>query len=161
MLRVLPTAVITARMLVRHCSLLQHKKLTNTKEKNKRKREPSPESSSSDSENSSSSEESVEKCNSTKSHRFQITSKSESHQWELPGEMVDYVNQSLIWALYSRKWCRRKSSGTTACPWECQRHQKIGRFCKVHNGAERTISKPRHNHGKITTENFRCSVAPF
>ena len=62
------------------------------KRKNKRKREPSPESSSSDSRNSSSSEESVEEGNSTKSHRFQIISKSESHKWELPGEMADYVN---------------------------------------------------------------------
>ena len=62
------------------------------KRKNKSKREPSPESSSSDSGNFSSSEESVEECNSTKSHKFQIISKSESHKWELPGEMADYVN---------------------------------------------------------------------
>ena len=100
MLRVLPTAAITAKMLVtaimmitRPCSLLQHKKLTNIKrEKNKRKRETSPESSSSDSGNSSSSEDSVEVGNPTKSHRFQIISKSESQKWELPGEMVDFVN---------------------------------------------------------------------
>ena len=62
------------------------------KRKNKRKRETSPESSSSDSGNSSSSEDSVEEDNSTKSRRFQIISKSESHKWELPGEMEDYVN---------------------------------------------------------------------
>ena len=94
MLRVLPTPAITARMMIiRPCSLLQHKKLTNTKRKiNKRKTEPSPESSSSDSGNSSSSEQSVKENNSTKSHRFQIISKSESHKWELPGEIADYVN---------------------------------------------------------------------
>ena len=62
------------------------------KRKNKRKREPSPESSSSDSGNSSSSEESVEEVNSTESHKFQMISKSESHKWELPGEMADDVN---------------------------------------------------------------------
>ena len=94
MLRVLSAAAITARMMIiRPCSLLHHKKLTNTKrEKNKRKRELSPESSSSDSGNSSSSEESLEEGNSTKSHGFQIISKSESHKWELPGEMADYIN---------------------------------------------------------------------
>ena len=99
MLRILPTVAITARMLVtarimiiKPCSLLQHRKLANKKKRNKRKREPSPESCSSDSGNSSSSQESVEAGNSTKSHRFQIISKAESHKWELPGEMVDYVN---------------------------------------------------------------------
>ena len=94
MLRVLSAAAITTRMMIiRPCSLLHHKKLTNTKrEKNKRKRELSPESSSSDSGNSSSSEESLEEGNSTKSHGFQIISKSESHKWELPGEMADYIN---------------------------------------------------------------------
>ena len=61
------------------------------KSKNKRKIETSPESLSSDSENSSSSEDSVEESNSTKSHRFQRISKSESHKWELLGEMPDYV----------------------------------------------------------------------
>ena len=60
--------------------------------KNKRKREPSPESSSSISRNSFFSGESVEEGNSTKSQRFQIISKAESHKWELPGEMPDYVN---------------------------------------------------------------------
>ena len=40
---------------------------------------------------------------------------------------------------------------------EVQGRQKIGRFCKVHYGAERTSSKPGRNHGKIPTENFRCS----
>ena len=93
MLRVLPAAAITARMMIiRPCSLLQHKKLTNTHKKKKRKRELSPESSSSNPGNSSSSEESVEEGNSTKSHRFQIISKSESYKWELPGEIADYVN---------------------------------------------------------------------
>ena len=67
------------------------------KRKNKRKTEQSPESSSSDSENSSSSEESFEEGNSTKSHRFQIISKSESHKLELPGEMADYVNHQFEW----------------------------------------------------------------
>ena len=58
----------------------------------KRKNESSPESPSSDSGNSSSSEESVEEDNSPKSYRFQIISKSESHKWELLGEMADYAN---------------------------------------------------------------------
>ena len=62
------------------------------KRKDKRKRETSPESSSLDSKKSSSSEDSVEECNSTKSHRFQIIAKSESHKRELPGEMADYFN---------------------------------------------------------------------
>ena len=62
------------------------------KRENKRKKEPSPESSSSDSGNSSSSVESVEEGNSTKSHRSQIISKSESQKWELPGEIADYVS---------------------------------------------------------------------
>ena len=65
------------------------------KRKNKRKREPSPESSSTDSGNSSSSEQSVEEGNSTKSHRFQIISKTEIHKWELPAEMADYVNHQI------------------------------------------------------------------
>ena len=47
---------------------------------------------SSDSGNSSTSEESVKEGNSTKSHRFQIISKAESHKRELPDEMTDYVN---------------------------------------------------------------------
>ena len=62
------------------------------KRKNKKTRKPSPETSSSDSGNSSSSEESVVEGNSTKSPRFQIIFKAESHKWELPGEMADYVN---------------------------------------------------------------------
>ena len=62
------------------------------KRKSKRKRELSPESSSSDSRNSSFSEESAKEGNSTKSHRFQIISKSQNHKWELPGEIADYVN---------------------------------------------------------------------
>ena len=65
----------------------QHKKRNN-----ERKRETSSETPSSDSENYSSSEDSVEEGNSTKSHRFQINSKSESHKWELSGEIADYVN---------------------------------------------------------------------
>ena len=65
----------------------RHKKI-----KNKRKRRTSPESLSSDLENSSSSQDPVEKGISTKSHRFQIISKSKSHKKELPGEMTYYVN---------------------------------------------------------------------
>ena len=34
----------------------------------------------------------MEEGNSTKSQRFQIISKAESHKWELPGEMPDYIN---------------------------------------------------------------------
>ena len=61
----------------------------------------------------------------------------------------------LVWVHYSRKRCRRESSHTTYRPWECQGCQKTGRFYQVHYGAERTSVKPRSNHGKIPTENFR------
>ena len=60
--------------------------------KNERKRDSSSESSSSDSESSSSSEVLVEKDASSKSQRFQLICKSESHKWELPDKMEDYVN---------------------------------------------------------------------
>ena len=99
MLRVLPTAAIAARMVVtgavivtRPRLLLQHQKQTNTKKEKTKERETSSQFLSSDSsDNSSFSEDSVEEGNSTKSHRFQIISKSECHKWELPREMADYV----------------------------------------------------------------------
>ena len=162
MLRVLPAAAITARMMIiRPCSLLHHKKLTNTKrEKNKRKRELSPESSSSDSGNSSSSEESLEEGNSTKSHGFQIISKSESHKWELPGEIADYVNQQFE-CFIPEKVVEENLLVLRPIPDNVQGRQKVGRFCKVHYGAERTSCKPGRNHGKIPTENFSCSRVPF
>ena len=102
MLRILPTAAITVRMLDASNSqnddnetlftAAAQKAGKHKKRRNKRKRKPSPESLSSDSGNSSSSDESVEEGNSTKSHRFQIISKAESHKWDLPGEIADYVN---------------------------------------------------------------------
>ena len=102
MLRILPTAAITVRMLDASNSqnddnetlftAAAQKAGKHKKRRNKRKRKPSPESLSSDSGNSSSSDESVEEGNSTKSHRFQIISKAESRKWELPCEMADYVN---------------------------------------------------------------------
>ena len=92
MLRVLPTVGITVRMVVtatimiiRPCSLLQHKKKKQTitkREKTKGKQK----------HHQNLSNDSVEESNSTKSHRFQIISKFECHKWELPGEVADYVN---------------------------------------------------------------------
>ena len=69
--------------------------------------------------------------------------------------------ESPVSVFYSRKGCRRISSHSTACPWEYQGCQKIGRFCKDHYNAERTISKPGHKHRKIPTENITCSMALF
>ena len=82
---ILATAVITVRMLatariliirpIYCCLLLHHKKQKNKKRKSKRKKDTSPEFLSSDPEYSSSS-------------NFQIISNSESHKWELPGEIA-------------------------------------------------------------------------
>ena len=60
--------------------------------RNERNRETSPETSSSDSGNISPSKDPFQEVNSTKSDRFQIISKSESHKWELAYKMADYVN---------------------------------------------------------------------
>ena len=130
------------------------------KRKNKKTRKPSPETSSSDSGNSSSSEESVVEGNSTKSPRFQIIFKAESHKWELPGEMADYVNHQFEYFIPEKdenENVRQERERTG----QCQGRQKIRQFCKVYYGVERTSFKPGCNEEKTPTENFRCFRAPF
>ena len=92
MLRVLPTVGITVRMVVtaaimiiRPCSLLQHKKKQTIIKREKTKGKQKHHHNLSD--------DSIEEGNSTKSHRFQIISKFECQKWELPVEVADYVNQ--------------------------------------------------------------------
>lgn len=60
------------------------------------------------------------------SQSFQIVLKSESHKWELPGEMVDHCCEKAIWVFYSWKEYRREISHTAAHPLERQRCKKIG-----------------------------------
>ena len=90
---VLTALVTAAMMMIRPVHCCSTKTWQTQKEKNERKTETSPECSSSDSENFSYSGDSIEESNSTKSHRFQIISKSKSHKWEFPGELAGYVNQ--------------------------------------------------------------------
>ena len=100
MFRVLPTATITATMLVttriiiiKPCSLLQYKKLTNTKREKAKGREKHHQNLRHQIQGILPPQKiKLKKVNSIKSHMFQIISKSESHKWELPGEMADYVN---------------------------------------------------------------------
>ena len=68
--------------------------------------------------------------------------------------------ESPVWVFYSRKGCRRISSHSTACPWEYQGCQKIGRFCKDHYNAERTISKPGHKQ-KNSNRKYYMFYGPF
>ena len=66
----------------------------------------------------------------------------------------DRLCQSPVKVSYSRRGCRRESSGTTARPWECLGSPKVRQFCKVYYGAERTSSKPGCNNEKIPNRKF-------
>ena len=124
------------------------------KRRNKGKREISLESFSSDSENSSSLKDSVEKGNSTKSHRFQIISKPESKKWEFHSEIVVISVTSL--SVSFQKRCRRESSYVTACPWECHGLQKIGKICKAIMGQSTQVLNQ-----DATMEKFKCYRGSF
>ena len=162
MLRILPTAATTVRMMIiKLCSQLQHKKLTNTKKrKNKRKRKPSPEYSSSDSGNSSSEEESVEGNNSIKSHRFQIIIKAESHKWELPREMTDYVNHQFKYFIPEEN-VEENLLILQPVPENVWGVQKLGDFVKSITGQSAQALNQDATMEKFQTENFGCSRVPF
>ena len=88
-----------------------------------------------------------------------MISKSESHKWELPGEMADYVNHQFE-CFIPEKDVEENLLVLQPVPENVRGVKSFLRFCKVHYGAEHTNSKPGRNHGKIPTENFRCSRAP-
>ena len=76
----------------------------------------------------------------------------------VPGEMADYANPQFE-CFIPEKDVEEILLILQPVPENVRGVKKLDDF--VYYGAERTSSKPGRNHGKIPTENFRCSRAPF
>ena len=122
MLRVLTTVAITARMLVtarmmivRPCSLLQHKKWTNTKWEKIKGRENHH-------QNLHHQIQRILPLQKNQSRKVILLKATEFKSSKSESQMgASWWNgrlcESPVWVIHSRKRCKRKSSGITAHPW--------------------------------------------